>query len=521
MFLEWIYDPTAWVGLLTLIVLEIVLGIDNLVFIAILADKLPESQRNKARLMGLGLALGMRLVLLSMISWIVTLTKPLFTVGSMDFSGRDIIMIVGGLFLLFKGTMELHERMEGHHGAGKGGAANAVFWQVLVQIVVLDAVFSLDSVITAVGMVHHLPVMIIAVVISMGIMMLTSKPLMVFVSRHPTVVVLCLGFLMMIGMSLLAEGFGFHIEKTYMYAAIGFAVVIEAFNLFIRRNMARMITTGDLRDRTASAVLAMIGAKSNEVNLGDAANSMAEKVEAAEVYSDEEKDMVRSVLALGGRSVRSIMSPRTEIDWLDVNVDPVELKETVEKTVHSRLLVSDGELENLVGVISTKEVLVGLANGEKVDVSALASAREVLMVPDVTDVVQLLGKLKVAPLQIAVIYDEHGSFTGLVTPTDILEAIAGEFPDEDETLSEVPQQEENTWVFEGWADIEHVNSALDEDLSDDEKNYATLNGYIMWKLGDKPKVGSVFDASGFRFEVIEMANLIAGKIRITKVPAAA
>ncbi|MBY3432592.1 TerC family protein [Rhizobium laguerreae] len=519
MFLDWMTDPSAWVGLLTLVVLELVLGIDNLVFISILASKLPEKQREKARLMGLGLALVMRLVLLSVVSWIVTLTKPLFAVGTFEFSGRDVIMIVGGLFLLFKGTMELHERLEGHHPGGKGGAANAVFWQVLIMIVALDAVFSIDSIITAVGMTRHLEIMTAAVIISMIIMMLTSRPLMEFVSRHPTVVVLCLGFLMMIGMSLLADGFGFHIEKSYMYAAIGFAVAIEAFNLFIRRSAARMITTGDLRDKTASAILGLLGAKSNDVHLGDAATSMAEKVEAAEVYSDEEKDMVRNVLAIGSRSVRSIMSPRTDIDWLDVNVDQAELKDAVAKTVHSRLLVSDGELENLVGVISTKEVLVALANGEGVDVRALASARSVLTVPDVIDVVQLLGKLRVAPLQLAVIYDEHGSFTGLVTPTDILEAIAGEFPDEDEGLSEVPQEEENTWVFEGWAPIDQVNSALDVDLSDDDATYTTINGFVMAKLGDKPAVGTVLDHSSFRFEVEEMANLVVGKIKITKTAA--
>jgi CBS domain containing-hemolysin-like protein len=512
-------DPAAWVGLLTLVLLELVLGIDNLVFISILASKLPESQRNKARLMGLGLALMMRLGLLSVISWVVTLTQPLFAVGTWTFSGRDVIMIVGGLFLLFKGTMELHERLEGHHASGKGGAANAVFWQVLVMIVALDAVFSIDSIVTAVGMTRHLEIMVIAVVISMIIMMLTSHILMEFVSRHPTVVILCLGFLMMIGMSLLAEGFGFHVEKSYMYAAIGFAVAVEAFNLFIRRNAARMVTTGDLRDKTASAVLGLLGVKSSEINLGDAASSMAEKVEAAEVYSDEEKDMVRSVLGLGGRSVRSIMSPRTDIDWLDVNVDQDELKATVEKTVHSRLLVSDGDLEKLVGVVSTKEILVGLANGQVVDVRALASAREVLMVPDVMDVVQLLGKLRVAPLQIGVIFDEHGSFSGLVTPTDVLEAIAGEFPDEDESLSEVPQQEENTWVFEGWAAIENVNSALEVDLSDDDDSYSTINGFVMAKIGDKPSVGTVVEESGFRFEVTEMDKLVVGKIKITKIAA--
>jgi CBS domain containing-hemolysin-like protein len=521
MFLEWIYDPTAWIGLLTLVILEIVLGIDNLVFIAVLADKLPENQRNKARLIGLGLALAMRIVLLFSISWIVTLTNPLFTVATMNFSGRDIIMIVGGLFLLFKGTMELHERMEGHHGTGKGSAANAVFWQVLVQIVVLDAVFSLDSVITAVGMVHHLPVMVVAVVISMGIMMLTSKPLMVFVSRHPTVVVLCLGFLMMIGMSLLAEGFGFHIEKGYMYAAIGFAVLIEAFNLFIRRNAARMITTGDLRDKTATAVLSMLGTKSHEVNLGETANSMAEKVEAAEVFSDEEKDMVRGVLSLGDRSVRSIMTPRTEIDWIDVNASQEDIRETVIKTVHSRLLVADDVLEKIVGVVSMKEVFVAIAEGRDVDIRAMAASRDVLMVPDIVDVMNLLEKIRVAPLQFAVIYDERGVVTGLVTQTDYLEAIAGEFPDEDESFSEEPQQEENTWMFDGWADIRSVNSAIEEDLSDDDEDYTTLNGYVMWQIGDKPSVGASFDALGFKFEVVEMAGLVAGKVKISKLSAVA
>ena len=516
MLLEWIYDPTAWVGLLTLVVLEIVLGIDNLVFIAILADKLPEHQRNKARLMGLGLALLMRLVLLSMISWIVTLTQPWFTVGTLSFSGRDVIMIVGGLFLLFKGTMELHERMEGHHAIGKGGVANAVFWQVLVQIVVLDAVFSLDSVITAVGMVHHLPVMIIAVIISMGIMMLTSKPLMLFVSRHPTVVVLCLGFLMMIGMSLLAEGFGFHIEKTYMYAAIGFAVLIEAFNLLIRRNASRLVTTGDLRDKTATAVLAMLGSRSSEVNLGDAANSIAEQVEKAEAFSEEETDMVRSVLQLGDRSVRSIMSPRTEIDWIDVNATQDELRSNIVETVHSRLLVADGELENMVGIVTAKEVLVGFAAGGEVDVRALAKARTVLMLPDVSDVMGLIDKLRVAPLQMAVIYDEHGAVTGIVTPTDILEAIAGEFPDEDESLSELPQEEPDTWVFEGWATIERVRDAVGVDLADPEETYTTINGFVSYELGEKPEVGTKIEARGMIFEVTAMDNLVVGKIRITK-----
>ena len=223
--------------------LEIVLGIDNLVFIAILADKLPPHQRERTRIIGLSLALLMRLALLASVSWIVTLTYQLFTVLGSEISWRDVILIFGGLFLLFKGTMELHERLEGGHEAKASAGAYAVFWQVIAQIVVRDAVFSLDSVITAVGMVSELSVMMIAVIVAILDMMLASRPLMAFVSRHPTVVIPCLGF---------------HIPEGYLYAAIGFSILIEAANQFGRRNVRKRVTTMDLRDRTSRAVLRLL-----------------------------------------------------------------------------------------------------------------------------------------------------------------------------------------------------------------------------------------------------------------------
>lgn len=196
--MEFLMDPSIWVGLLTLVVLEIVLGIDNLVFIAILADKLPPKQRDKARIIGLSLALIMRLGLLSLISWMVKLTTPLFSIAQFSFSGRDLILLVGGIFLLFKATTELHERLEGHDEHGTTNRGYASFWAVVAQIVVLDAVFSLDAVITAVGMVNNLAVMMTAVIIAMGVMLLASKSLTRFVNNHPTVVVLCLSFCLFI-----------------------------------------------------------------------------------------------------------------------------------------------------------------------------------------------------------------------------------------------------------------------------------------------------------------------------------
>ena len=235
MILEWMSDPSAWVGLATLVVLEIVLGIDNLVFIAILAEKLPPHQRNAARRIGLVLALLMRLVLLASIAWVVTLTEPLFHIFDHAFSGRDLILLFGGVFLLFKGTMELHERIEGKQALKEENPVHAAFWMVVVQIVVLDAVFSLDSIITAVGMVDEIWVMMAAVLISIAFMIAFAKAIGDFVDRHPTVKVLALSFLIMIGLVLIADGFGQHIPKGYVYSAMAFSVFVEMINLWIRK----------------------------------------------------------------------------------------------------------------------------------------------------------------------------------------------------------------------------------------------------------------------------------------------
>jgi predicted tellurium resistance membrane protein TerC len=317
--MEWLSDPNIWVGLLTLIVLEIVLGIDNLIFIAILADKLPPHQRDKARRIGLSLALLMRLGLLSIVSWLVTLTTPLFSIASFAFSGRDLILLLGGLFLLLKATTELHERLEGNAHEHSGAKVYASFAVVVTQIVVLDAVFSLDAVITAVGMVDQLPVMMAAVVISMGLMLWASKPLTRFVNAHPTVVVLCLSFLLMIGLSLTAEGLGFKIPKGYLYAAIGFSILIEFFNQLARRSLLKNQSLLPLRDRTAEAVLRMLGGKPRS----EAAPSSTEDDEPSEqsAFGAKERSMVSGVLALGDRTIRSIMTPRTEISWINLDVE--------------------------------------------------------------------------------------------------------------------------------------------------------------------------------------------------------
>jgi predicted tellurium resistance membrane protein TerC len=231
--MNWL-SPEILIALATLTFLEIVLGVDNIIFISILSGKLPAAQQPAARRLGLLLAMGTRILLLFSLAWIVRLTAPLFSLWSHEISGRDLILIAGGLFLLFKSTHEIHGRLEGEEGEGSTRAASS-FASVLVQIALLDIVFSLDSVITAVGMVDEVSVMVVAVIISVLIMMIAAEPISAFVHRHPTVKILALSFLLLIGLSLLLEGFDHHIPKGYVYFAMGFSVFVEMINLRLRR----------------------------------------------------------------------------------------------------------------------------------------------------------------------------------------------------------------------------------------------------------------------------------------------
>lgn len=228
--MEWITQPESLIALLTLTVLEIVLGIDNIIFISILSGKLPKEQQNKARLTGLALAMITRILLLFSIVWIMKLTLPLFTVIGQEISGRDLILIGGGLFLIAKSTFEIHDKLEGEEGHRSAKVAKS-FASVITQIILLDIVFSLDSVITAVGMANNIMIMILAVVIAVGVMMVSSKGISNFVEKHPTVKMLALAFLLLIGVSLIAEGLDQHISKGYIYFAMAFSVFVEMLNL--------------------------------------------------------------------------------------------------------------------------------------------------------------------------------------------------------------------------------------------------------------------------------------------------
>ncbi|MFC5462827.1 TerC family protein [Massilia niabensis] len=512
--MEWLSDPNIWIGFFTLVVLEIVLGIDNLIFIAILAEKLPPEQRDRARLLGLSLAMLMRVGLLTMISWIVTLSEPLFTAGSLSFSGRDLILLLGGLFLLFKATLELHERVEGVVLRRSGLAEYASFGVVVAQIIALDAVFSLDSVITAVGMVNELWVMMAAVVVSMGVMLFASTSLTRFVNAHPTVVVLCLSFLLMIGLSLVAEGFGFGIPKGYLYVAIGFSVLIEALNQMARRNVAKEEARMPLRERTADAILRMLGGKGTPAQDGQAvmANPTPDAFEPAE------RNMVSGVLSLSQRSIRSIMTNRSDISWIDIEADAEVIRAQILETPHSFFPVCKGQLDDILGVVRARDLMADLALGGRIDPAHL---RTPIILPESGDVLKVMETLKRSHGQLVLIADEYGTLQGLVTPIDLLEAIAGDFPDEDEQPA-VIQEGPDRWRVDGAADLHHLQQVLGTDaLVSPNDEYSSLAGFMLEHFGALPSNGQAVELDNLRFEVAEVVERRIATVLVTRtVPAA-
>jgi CBS domain containing-hemolysin-like protein len=497
--MEFLLDPSIWVGLITLIILEIVLGIDNLVFIAILADKLPPEQRDKARVIGLSLALLMRLGLLFAISWLVTLTKPLISLFGLVFSGRDLILLFGGLFLVYKAVTELHEKIEGKPQIKvSSNVVYAGFTAVVAQIVILDAVFSLDSVITAIGMVDNIYVMMIAMIVAMVVMLLSSKSLTAFVNRHPTVVILCLSFLLMIGVSLIAEGFGFHIPKGYIYSGIGVAILIEAFNQFSQRSAEKHEAKIPLRHRTADSILRLMGGKVQS-DEGVLDNSSVK-----EAFADEERYMIGGVLTLAERSVASIMTPRGQISWVDLEDTPEQIREKVLSVPHSLFPVCRGSLDKVISVVRAKELLDVIDEPEKF--KSLLKEQRPIFIFEKMKVIDAINNLRSSKGSLVLVNDEFGNIQGLISPLDVFEAIAGEFPDADEQLDLV-QIDENSWRASGMLDVYQLELELGTfDLVEDDAGYVSLAGLILDKNQGEVSVGTQLDYQNIHFEVTELED---------------
>ncbi|KGD82795.1 membrane protein [Pantoea stewartii subsp. indologenes] len=501
--LEVMTDPSLWAGLVTLIVLELVLGIDNLVFIAILVEKLPAALRDRARIIGLLMALVCRLLLLASLSWLVTLTQPLFTFAHHAFSARDLLLLCGGLFLLFKATTELNTRLEGSDAEDTQQKGGAKFWPVVAQIVVLDAIFSLDAVVTAVGMVNDLPIMMAAVTIAILLMLLASKPLTRFVNNHPTIVILCLSFLLMIGFSLVAEGFGFAIPKGYLYAAIGFSVVIEALNQLAQFNRRKVLSAGrPLRQRTAEAVLRLLRGEAEQAELDTQTASMLADGESVALFNRQERVMIASVMGLGQRRIDTIMTTRHDVQHIDLSDDPDVIMADLDRNQHTRIVITENGNEPL-GVVHVNDLLHQSLHRHALDLRSLI--RQPLVFHERITVLQALEQFRQAQTHFAFVVDEFGSVEGVVTLSDLMEAIAGNLPNEadSEARHDIQPDGAGGWIANGHMPLDDL--ALYVTLPrENTQHYHTIAGLMMDRLQHVPQEGEEIQLGEYRLRTLQV-----------------
>jgi len=410
--------------------------------------------------------------------------------------------------------MELHERLEGHVGQRSTNAAYALFWPIVAQIVVLDAVFSLDAVITAVGMVEELSIMMIAVVFSIGIMIVASKPLTRFVNAHPTVIMLCLGFLMMIGFSLTAEGLGFHIPKGYLYAAIGFSILIELFNQLARARRKRSLQQHrPLRERTAHAVLRLLGGR--RVEADEVGEEIADLVEGGEehvLFDRRERVMISGVLNLAERPIRTVMTARAEVDVLDLAQPAAAITEALANSPYSRLpLIREGRIDEPLGFVHKKELLKEFLSGNQPDLERMARAPLNLL--ESFSILNALEQMRSQSTHIAFVVNEFGDFTGLLTMTDILESIAGELPDASEVEGPGIVEEADGFVVSGALNLSQVQARTGFSARATE-DYQTLAGLVMSLLDRLPVVGDHLAWNGWSMTVVAVEERRVRQVRL-------
>jgi CBS domain containing-hemolysin-like protein len=384
--------------------------------------------------------------------------------------------------------------------------------------VVLDAVFSLDAVITAIGMVDEIYVMMAAVVIAMIMMIVASKPLTKFVNAHPSLIILCLGFLLMVGFVLVADGLGYHIPKGYLYAAIGFSVVIEAFNQLALRNRRKWAALIPRRQRTADAVLRLLGGVPVPSSAAAGADVSAVIPEAAteQDFAPAEQEMVRGVLTLADRPVQTIMTPRPEVTWIDPDDPKKAVLAEVRDSAHAQFLVSHGSIDNVVGIARKEDILELCLDDNPFDIMKVV--HKPIAVHEGASILDVLDIFKRAPVEMALVVDEYGGLQGIVTQTDFLEAIAGDLPDTENQEPEVKELEDGSFLIDGAMSIYDAQEQLGLDTLP-AGDFNTVAGFVLFLFGRIPAVGERIDWRGWSFEVSDMEGWRVNKVLARRIGA--
>lgn len=381
--MEIFLDYSNWIGLITLTLLEVVLGIDNLFFIIIITNKLRHNQRDKARIFGLLTAVLMRVLTLSFISWTMKFKKSFFCLFNICFSLNNLILISGGIFLIFKAIMELYKRLQSSFFNNANNKLNnnfSSFWSVVIQIVILDMLFSLDAVITAVGIVNNLIIMTISIIIAMSIMLFTSKALTKFININPTALIICLSFLLILGFSLVCEGLGFYVSKSYLYFSISFAILIEIFNYIEKQNF--------IKSQSNKLIKKIITTNKNSLN-----------------------------------SIKYFMTPREKIFWINIKEDTNKIKKQIINSPYNLLPVCIENLDNIIGIAQSKELLLFLQK-KNTKIKNFSNFQQPILISESIDMLYLTKKIKISkPNFFLVISNKSNFIKGIITPLDILKYI--------------------------------------------------------------------------------------------------
>ena len=509
--MEFLLNPALWAGLFILIAIEIILGMDNLALSNVLAGNLPEAARGRARALGTLLALFLRLGLLCLFWRVLFMDAPWLLLGTVAFSPRALLLLGGGIFLIVKTTRGLHERLGsrlptvGQH-FGKTG-----FWYITAQIAVLDAVFSLDAVIAALGLMDSLFLMLAAVAAAVPITLALHRPLADFMLRHPTIQILCLNYLMLVGLTLVAEGLNLHIPKGYLYAVIGFSMLVEGIRQALDRRRDRRLGHRSLRLRTAGAVLRLLGGSTTFYK--QTSGAAAQPLDAAGLPHGA-RDMLYGVLTMGERHIRAIMTPRPEITWVDMEDDPAEIRDMVRQSPHSVYPVRKSSTDEVLGVVYGKDIMAVLPEAGAFSLNDILQPP--VFVQESVGILRLMEVLRDTRAKMALITEEYGSVVGLVTPLDILEVIAGDFPEADEDPDFIPDGD-RAWKVSGSIDLHRLEMLLDTDLlREDDSDYVTLGGYLMHNLGRLPEPGDKLEKGHLCFEVLKVSDRKADVVRVRK-----
>ncbi len=510
--MEFFSDPTLWTGLLILIAIEVVLSMDNLALIDVLADKLPEFSRGRARILGMCIALVARIGLLWLFWRLLAFAAPLFSASGFVFSLRAVVLLCGGAFLVIKATRGLHDRLEGGLPIEDTPSDKTGFWYITAQIAAVDAIFSMDAVVTALGLMDSLGLMIVAVVAAAPAAILLKKRLPDLMLRHPTIQILCLDYLMLIGLVLVADAVGFHIPKGYIYVIIGFSMLVECIRQILDRRRDLRLGRRTLRLRTAGAVLRFLG---SSTTFYKQSGSAPEKPATGEGLPAGAQEMLYGVLTLGERHIRSIMTPRPEVTWVDIEDTPAEIRATVRQSPHSVYPVRQSSTDEVLGVVYGKDIMGILPEAGDFNLNDIIQPP--VFVQESVGILRLMEVLRATRAKMVLITEEYGSVVGLVTPLDILEVIAGDFPEVGENPDFIPDGE-NAWKVDGGIDLHRLEMLLDADLRQDDGSggYVTLGGYLMDNLGRLPQPGDTLESDDFCFEVLEASDRKVDLVRVFK-----